>query len=151
MTSYRQMYTTFFFHTKGRYATMNSDSNRYLQLMWGIIKNKKSKLYQLIGVGRPYSFASWHSSFQCCWRTSWRILKAYSQFLDKTIKDSSIFRVGQMDTVVFTSSQFMKRIGWIKTTLKGQKGNIIKRKALSKNIEGLFDRKWNWGLMSDIF
>jgi putative transposase len=50
MTSYRQMYYHIMFHTKGSKPTLNSDSKDIYSYMWGIVKNKKSKLYQINGV-----------------------------------------------------------------------------------------------------
>ena len=50
MTSYRQMYYHILFHTKGSKPTLNSDSTGIYNYMWGIIKNKNSKLYQINGV-----------------------------------------------------------------------------------------------------
>jgi putative transposase len=50
MTSYRQMFYHILFHTKGSMPTLNSDSKDIYNYMWGIVKNKKSKLYQINGV-----------------------------------------------------------------------------------------------------
>ena len=50
MTSYRQMFYHIIFHTKMNKPTLNPDSKDVYNYLWGIVKNKKSKLYQINGI-----------------------------------------------------------------------------------------------------
>lgn len=51
MTSYRQLFYHIVFHTKGAEKTINNSHCKDLyNYIWGITKNKNSKLYQINGV-----------------------------------------------------------------------------------------------------
>ncbi|WP_339867721.1 IS200/IS605 family transposase [uncultured Algoriphagus sp.] len=50
MTSYRKMFYHIIFHTKMNKPTLNPDSKDVYNYLWGIVKNKKSKLYQINGI-----------------------------------------------------------------------------------------------------
>lgn len=50
MTSYRQMFYHVIFHTKSNKASLDADSKDVYNYLWGIVKNKKSKLYQINGI-----------------------------------------------------------------------------------------------------
>ncbi|RAI95179.1 IS200/IS605 family transposase [Algoriphagus yeomjeoni] len=50
MTSYRQLFYHVIFHTKGNNTTLNTDARDVYNYLWGIVKNKKSKLYQINGI-----------------------------------------------------------------------------------------------------
>lgn len=51
MTSYRQLFYHIVFHTKGSEKTINDSHCKNLyNYIWGIVKNKNSKLYQINGI-----------------------------------------------------------------------------------------------------
>lgn len=50
MTSYRQVYYHIMFHTKRNEPTLKSEAKDIYNYMWGIVKNKNSKLYQINGI-----------------------------------------------------------------------------------------------------
>ncbi|MHA7129543.1 IS200/IS605 family transposase [Algoriphagus namhaensis] len=49
MSSYRQMYYHAMFHTKRNEPTLKPEATEIYNYMWGIVKNKNSKLYQING------------------------------------------------------------------------------------------------------
>jgi len=51
MSSYRQIYYQIVFGTKYREATINTNNEEYLyKYIWGLIENKKCKLYRINGM-----------------------------------------------------------------------------------------------------
>lgn len=50
MASYRQIYYHVMFHTKRNEPTLKPEAKDIYNYMWGIVKNKNSKLYQINGV-----------------------------------------------------------------------------------------------------
>ena len=51
MSSYRQIYYQIIFGTKYREATINTNNEEYLyKYIWGLIENKKCKLYRINGM-----------------------------------------------------------------------------------------------------
>lgn len=50
MTSYRQLFYHVIFHTKKNKPTLDADAKDVYNYLWGIVKNKKSKLYQINGI-----------------------------------------------------------------------------------------------------
>ena len=121
MSSYRQIYYQIVFGTKYREATINTNNEEYLyKYIWGLIENKKCKLYRINGMpDHIHIFSDLHPSL--CIADYVKDIKVATNIWMKDCGKFPLFRGWQEGYGAFTYS--IREKDMIINYIKNQKGH----------------------------